>query len=81
MIMGSIPTGDVITGLHSRGTLFILSMREMSLYSSMIGIFQPQAWLLQGVLKRGFKSTPFRASFHAAQDTVSCSHALDGTSD
>ena len=28
MVMGSIPTGDAVTVLHSRGTL---SMREMSL--------------------------------------------------
>ena len=38
----------------------------------------PQQQLLQGVLKRGFKQTPFRASFRAAQDTVSCSHARLG---
>ena len=43
-------------------------------------MLQPQQQLLQGVLKRGFKQTPFRASFRAAQDTVSCSHALDRAS-
>ena len=39
MVMGSIPTGDAVTVLHSRGTL---SMREMSLQSSIIGLLQSQ---------------------------------------
>ena len=39
MVMGSIPTGDAVTGPHIRGTL---SMREMSLQSSIIGMLQPQ---------------------------------------
>ena len=39
MVMGSIPTGDAVTVLHSRGTL---SMREMSLQFSIIGLLQSQ---------------------------------------
>ena len=39
MVMGSIPAGDAVTVRHSRGTL---SMREMSLWFSIIGLLQPQ---------------------------------------